>query len=1083
MLKLFTGRENIDKEKFLYGQVSGETLVIVPNQYTLVAEEQAIRYLDTNCLFDVEILSMNRLGLRVLTEQGLESTKMLDRYGRFMLLNRIIKRHRSELDIFSNAAGKLTFTEMINDFISEFKQQNCTLEDVKMMLSDESADELLSAKLRELEIIIEDYENSIVGKYTDSEDYVAMYVDAIKDSKIVADKTIWIYGYDSITPKFMNAMFELATTARDVNFIVNSSDFRLDKNLVESLRNEADRRGVAIEVNKISEEYAAKKSETIARIERALFNDEITDAEIAGNRDFIPEDLTLVRAANPYNEAENAAIYIYHLIRDLGFKMRDIQIIANDEGRMQPIIRRTFEEYGLPVFLDQNRSVADSAPVNFIVNQLWYLRYATKTDALMTMLKTGLAGVEREAVEYLENYARTYHIKATMWNRPFKYGAEVYGDKFAELEELRQRVIQPLIELENLAQGSVGEFVVKYKAFLEKEYSFSERVSELANEQERQGRHEDAARMVESYRAALELLDQVVVIMGDEIFDIEEFTEILTVGLSNAEVGIIPATADGLSIGTMIRTRPRAARAVVVLGANEGVLPLQPSTEGLFSVEEKSFFIDRGFALGSLDDIKMDEENVAMYRLLSLSSEKLYISYSMTDAAGEEMSPSPLIDSLNDLFPRIEKDGRIIKDLISEGWSSEIISSERTAMRHLFNHIKGKEVGSELDQLSDSLMVWFEHRNEKEFDEMLKAVQYENDPSKLGNKTAKGLFAGADGSFKLSASSIGSYFDCPFKYYIGRGLRPEEEREFSSDARSIGDVYHRCLMNIAEKIIKDSAYAERILSCDTDDLESIVGEELDIIAADYKEGLLESSDAEEYRLSRIKEICAVAARAMAVQLTAESITDARFEEGFGRGRKLKPVELQINGDKFYIEGQIDRADIMGDRIRIVDYKTGNDKLEVNKMAQGYKMQLMIYMMAAMQDGYEPAGMFYFNIADPMMSFNDVNENYSTGGESFKLRGEYVNDEGILESMPPEVLANSKSKGVSHEQFDALKSAVETNISGIAEKIANGEIGIHPFKENNKLVCNYCDYRSICRRDRSYVKNYGKELAKVSKEKK
>ena len=45
MLRLFAGRENIDKERFIYDSVKecgGEAFVLVPNQYTLVAEEQAL---------------------------------------------------------------------------------------------------------------------------------------------------------------------------------------------------------------------------------------------------------------------------------------------------------------------------------------------------------------------------------------------------------------------------------------------------------------------------------------------------------------------------------------------------------------------------------------------------------------------------------------------------------------------------------------------------------------------------------------------------------------------------------------------------------------------------------------------------------------------------------------------------------------------------------------------------------------------------------------------------------------------------------------------------------------------------------
>ena len=56
MLNLFAAREITDKERFIYEHVRGETFVLVPNQYTLVAEEQALRHMGVDCLFDVEIL-------------------------------------------------------------------------------------------------------------------------------------------------------------------------------------------------------------------------------------------------------------------------------------------------------------------------------------------------------------------------------------------------------------------------------------------------------------------------------------------------------------------------------------------------------------------------------------------------------------------------------------------------------------------------------------------------------------------------------------------------------------------------------------------------------------------------------------------------------------------------------------------------------------------------------------------------------------------------------------------------------------------------------------------------------------------
>ena len=414
MLRLFAGRENIDKERFIYDRVrehGGETLVLVPDQYTLVAEEQALKYLETDCLFSTEITSMNRLGLRILMEQGTESVRMIDKYGRFMLLSMLIREHADDFDIFSRVAGKLTFTSMLNDFISEFKQQDCTVEKLQEMIGDAGGDPILEAKLKELSGVITAYEEAIEGRYTDSEDYIAMYVSAIKDSDLVRGRSVWVYGYDSITPKFADALMELAKTAESVSFIVNMSDFGLDERLVASLAQLGADNNIDVGFEYIPTSYQVQKSETIRRMEKSLWKDVLSPAERAENADFIPEDLTVVCAANPYYEAESAAAYVWHLIRDLGYKMREIQIIANDEGAMQPVIRRVFAEYGLPVFADTSRDITDSAAVGFIVNLLEFLVHRRSSQYLFAFLKTGLTDYDDSDIEDLENYARAYRIK------------------------------------------------------------------------------------------------------------------------------------------------------------------------------------------------------------------------------------------------------------------------------------------------------------------------------------------------------------------------------------------------------------------------------------------------------------------------------------------------------------------------------------------------------------------------------------------------------------------------------------------------------------------------------------------------
>ena len=1097
MLRLYAGRENIDKERFIYDRVKehgGETLVVVPDQYTLVAEEQALKYLETDCLFNTEITSMNRLGLKVLMEQGLESVRMIDKYGRFMLLSMLIREHADDFDIFRRVAGKLTFTSMLNDFISEFKQQDCTLEELQEMSGDTGGDPILEAKLEELSGVITAYEEAIEGKYTDSEDYIAMYVGAIKDSKLIRGKSVWIYGYDSITPKFADAVMELANTAGSVNFIVNISDFGLDERLIASLTRLGADKNADVSCEYIPASYESQKSETIRRMERSLWKDVLSPEEKAINAGFIPEDLTVVCAANPYYEAESAAAYVWHLVRDLGYRMREIQIIANDEGAMQPVIRRVFEEYGLPVFADTSRDITDSAAVGFIINLLEFLVHRKSSQFLFAMLKTGLTDFDDSDVEDLENYARGYRIKGSMWDKPYRYGREDLGEEtFDRLESMRARISDSVSKLAVISKAAtVSEFVRSFRTYLDDEWKLSDKVAEAAEAMDKEGLHDEAQRMTQSFAKAIELLSQIDVIMGSSEMDLAEFTDIYAAGLSDVEVGVIPPSVDGLSMGTMIRTRPRQMKAAVILGACEGVMPLSPQTEGLFSVDEKEYFKERGFALGSLDDIKMDEENAAMYRMMARPSEKIYISWSMTDSEGRDTSPSPVIDSLRTLFPRIDADGLIRKDIISIGRGDSLkagdtdrINTAGDGMRHLINRIKDPNAPGEPDALTRAMLHWYADKRKDELDTMLRAAAYDNVQDPLSRAAAKDLFCRRDGSLSLSASSIGNYIDCPFRYFIDRGLRPKEERTFASDARSVGDVYHECLMAVARQIMK----ADEIPDDDT--LEEMVTAALDDLSENYMGGLFISTGCEEYRMSRIREICASAAKAMATQLAAESVVNASFEEPFGRHANLEPLRISAGDGEVYVEGKIDRADILDiggeNRVRIIDYKTGSDKLDLWKMRQGYKMQLMIYLISAASGDLTPAGMFYFNIKDPIESINDKSENQIStllgkeAEDEFKLKGAFINEEGVLRAMPEKVLSSAKG-AMSREEYEEVRSDVIARIEETAEGILGGKIGIHPLKVDNRLACGFCSYKSVCRRDRGYVKNSYRAIKPKPKEK-
>ena len=73
MLNIYLMRESIDKNKFIFEQTQntdGSKVLIVPDQYTLESEKNALAYLKKSAIFDLEILSPTRLGYKILKETG-----------------------------------------------------------------------------------------------------------------------------------------------------------------------------------------------------------------------------------------------------------------------------------------------------------------------------------------------------------------------------------------------------------------------------------------------------------------------------------------------------------------------------------------------------------------------------------------------------------------------------------------------------------------------------------------------------------------------------------------------------------------------------------------------------------------------------------------------------------------------------------------------------------------------------------------------------------------------------------------------------------------------------------------------------
>ncbi len=1101
MLNIWYGRENRDREKFIYESIErdgGLTMVIVPDQYTLEAERQAFRCMKRDVLLDVEILSLSRLGQRLLKKTGLGRGTFIDRYGRYMLLSEIVSDKDEELTVFRGMKDRESFIDMLSDFISEMKQYGVDSDTLKAMGEDESQkSDILKDKLKDLSLIFGEYEKAIDGKYTDSEDRLSLYAKAAGEVSEIKETTFWVYGFDSFTPRNLSVIGALMENVADVNVVLACDYspeydelFALSKIVIKRLEDAAKEREISYRLSEIGDVIETPKVSAMKAIERSLYS-------IAPETGADSDGLTVVRCANLYNEAESAASFVLKLVREEGLRYRDIAVICNDSGKRKSILRRVFQEYGIEVFDDEKRSIMSSPLATYVTSLMKTVTGKFSAPDLIAVHKSGLSEMTDDEIEEIENYSIKYRIRGNMWKKPFVKGQMEYGDDGLEMiNYLRERAVAPAIAMEELFKSAktVRDFLAGCYRLLS-EGGAGERLKEISDLQSGEGLFDLAAETTQSWSMLMSAFDQMAELMGDEPFDGEKTLEILTAGLSRMEIGVLPASADDVIIGTMQRTRLGRIKAMLITGANEGIIPMAPQADGLFTAEELEYFSGEGKDLCKTDGVRAMEETLAMYRNLSKPEKHLYISYSEADEEGKEIKPSELIESILRIFP----DAEILPDAVNREDRREVIGGRVNTLRHFTEELQKAKKGEKIDPVWSEVSSWLAGHSPDDMRLIREGLAFTNSQQPLGREKADSLFSKAEirggKPLSLSPSRIEKFGRCPFSHFVAYGLRPKERRIFETAGREIGDLYHSCIMEVSKTLTEENLWQ----TVTRDQCRTLVETAVRKTAATYREGVFDFSGEEKYKTGRVIDACALVCWILVEQVRAGKIKESMYEEAFGTGRKLPEIRVDCAAGTVVIEGKIDRVDILpDDRVKIIDYKTGREVFDTDEAAAGYRLQLMLYLEAAGDrkgKDRRPAGVFYFRIDDPRES-REVTEG-EDGAEKladkirkhFRMNGLMVNDPAVIDGIAGDFLeasdvvplkrkkdgeiAATASTGagakflISEEEFDELRNQVMRTVNNLCADLLDGKIDIRPKMSKKVTPCQYCDYKGICRFDLNF----------------
>ena len=607
----------------------------------------------------------------------------------------------------------------------------------------------------------------------------------------------------------------------------------------------------------------------------------------------------------------------------------------------------------------------------------------------------------------------------------------------------------------------------------------------------------------------IDVLEQAVDVLGNEVMDLNEFMKVLNIGLSQYEMGLIPVALDQVNIGDITRIKSRGTKALYIIGVNDGVLPSASKEEGILSDNDREILLEKGISLASDTRTKIFEEQFLVYTAFTIAEEYLVVTYPLADFEGKSQRPSIIVHRLKKILPNVKEESEGFK-LINDKY--EKISAKLPTLNELMIAIRKNYDGAKIEDYWKYVYDWYlkEPKWKERIEYVRKGLEYTNLENNISKEKAKKLYEDNKNKISLSVSRLERYAQCPFAYYIQYGLKAKDRKIYEFTAPDLGSFMHEILDEFTNEIKeKDLKWSD----LSKENCRNIINSLVDNQVKNNKSSILNSSKRYSYFTDRFKRILTKSVMVISEQMKRSDFEIYKNELAFGFSKDVNSIKLDLpSGESFYLNGRIDRVDKLNldgeTYLRIIDYKTGSKKFDLNKFYNGLQMQLLVYLDALINNSENivenqamPGAILYFRIDDPILkSKGDLTEEEikSEVLKELKLEGLLLDDVKVVKAMDNTlepgthsliIPANMKKAGdlgknkalITMEQFELLRKYVNEKMVEICQNMIEGKIDIEPCKENKNIVCDYCNYSHICQFDSSLEDNRYKVIPKKKDE--
>ena len=674
-------------------------IVLVPEQSTLQAQKELVTYHPGHGMMNIDILSFERLAYRVFDELGVDPGVILDDLGKSMLLKKVAASHIKELSVYGRQVSRVGFTDQMKSTLSEFYQYRLHPEQLDELVEAAEESPLLSCKLRDISMIFRAFEEAMDKDCITAEELLEVLAANIFRSKLIKGSTIVMDGYTGFTPVQYEVIAGLLPCAPKVVVTVTidpeeepyrrrgSYDlFYMSRNTIERLSELAANAGVPRDQDVLlsgKPVFRFGENPELAHLEERLFrypveayvprrtdepgreyemrepqaSDQSRESIDSKKANREKSAICLYAASDRRGEMEYVCREILSLVRDEGYRYRDIAVLTKDMAGFASRAELMFEAAGIPCFMDDTRSMLSNPLVELIRACLEVIRQDFSYESVFRYAKCGFGPLENEELFALENYVIALGIRgASAWKK--RWERTYRGEELINLDrinEARELLIRPLLELRPILKDkecTCEEKIEALAVWLEG-MAGAEKLTAMGARLEAEGNLRLAREYAQIPAHIAELFDRVKGLLGGEALSLDELSEILDTGFEEIRIGTIPPCIDRVTMGDLERTRLSGVKAVFLVGFNEGIIPAPDSRNGLLTEYDREQLKELGAELAPTAKEQGFIEKFYLYLALTKASELLYLCWSEKSDDGKAARPSAYLSLIRKLFPEV----------------------------------------------------------------------------------------------------------------------------------------------------------------------------------------------------------------------------------------------------------------------------------------------------------------------------------------------------------------------------------------------------------------------------------------------